>query len=104
MFNCLPNSAWADWNSAEVAVQPGKLVEHPNQSQLNPGLRADESPCRRDFSASISLLSLNRISLELPDPCTTKNHVALATARAEVEVKLDGGKVKAKVSDKDRQG
>ena len=38
--------------------------------------------------------NFNRISLELPDPCTTKNHVALATARAEVEVRLDGGKVK----------
>ena len=23
----------------------GKMVEHPNQSQPNPGLRADESPC-----------------------------------------------------------
>ena len=46
MFHCLPNSAWADWNLAEAAVQLGKMVEHPNQSQPNPGLRADESPCR----------------------------------------------------------
>ena len=35
----------------------------------------------------------------MPDPCTTKNHVALATARAEVEVRLDGGKVKANFGD-----
>ena len=42
---------------------------------------------------------IHRISLELPDPCTTKNHVALATARAEVEVKLDGGKVKVKADE-----
>ena len=45
MFHCLPNSVWADWNLAAVAVQLGKMVEHPNQSQPNPGLRADESPC-----------------------------------------------------------
>ena len=43
MFHCLPNSAWADWNFAEVAVQLGKMLEHPNQSQPNPGLRAHES-------------------------------------------------------------
>ena len=47
MFHFLPSSAWADWNLAEVAVQLGKIVEHPNQSQPNPGLRADESPCTR---------------------------------------------------------
>ena len=45
MFHHLPNSAWADWNLAEVAVQLGKMVEHPSQSQPNPGLMADESPC-----------------------------------------------------------
>ena len=42
VFHCLPNSAWADWN---VAVQLGKMVEHPNHSQPNPGPGADESPC-----------------------------------------------------------
>ena len=31
---------------AEVAVQLRKMVEHPNQSQPNSGLRADESLCR----------------------------------------------------------
>ena len=38
-------SAWAEGNLAEAALQLGKMVEHPNQSQPNPGLRADESPC-----------------------------------------------------------
>ena len=52
MFHCLPNSAWADWNLAEVAVQLGKMVEHPNQSQPNPGLRADESPCISKWTKS----------------------------------------------------
>ena len=60
--------------------------------------KADSGPC-----LSISKVKhsspLYRISLELPDPCTTKNHVALATARAEVEVRLDGGKVKANFDD-----
>ena len=46
MFLCLPNSAWADRNLAEVAVQLGNMVEPPSQSQPNPGLRADESPCK----------------------------------------------------------
>ena len=45
MFHYLPNSARADWNLAEVAVQLCKMVEHQNQSQPNPGLRADESLC-----------------------------------------------------------
>ena len=30
---------------AEAAGQLGKMVEHPNPSQSNPGLRADETPC-----------------------------------------------------------
>ena len=38
MFHCLPNSAWAVGNLAEAA---GQDDEHPNQSQLNPGPRAD---------------------------------------------------------------
>ena len=41
MFHHLPNSAWADWNLAEVAVQLGNMVEPPNQSQPNPSLRAE---------------------------------------------------------------
>ena len=43
------SSAWANGNLAEAAVQLGKKVEHPNHSQPNPGLRADESPCRKPF-------------------------------------------------------
>ena len=49
MFHCLPNSARADENLAEVAVQLGKMVEHLNHRQSNPGLRADESPCTNYF-------------------------------------------------------
>ena len=45
-LNCLPDSAWADGNLAEVAGQLGKMVvEHPYQSQPNPGLRADGTLC-----------------------------------------------------------
>ena len=54
MFHCLPSSDWADGNWAEVAVQLGKMVEHPNQSQPNPGLRADESPCTIVSSLQVS--------------------------------------------------
>ena len=45
MFNCLPDSAWDNGNLAEAARQLGKMVEHLIQSQLNPGLRADGTPC-----------------------------------------------------------
>ena len=40
--NSLPNSVWANGIWAEVARQRGKMVEHPNKSQPNPGLQ----PCR----------------------------------------------------------
>ena len=46
MFHCLPDSAWADGNLAEGAVQLGKMVEHPNQSQINPGAQVDVTPIR----------------------------------------------------------
>ena len=39
MFHRLPNTVWADGNLAEVAVKLGNMGEHPNQCQLNPGLR-----------------------------------------------------------------
>ena len=48
MFHCLPDSAWVDGNLVEVARQRGKMVEHPNQSQPNQGLRADGTPCIKD--------------------------------------------------------
>ena len=38
LFHCLPNSALAGGNLAEVAWQGGKAVEHSNHSQPNPGL------------------------------------------------------------------
>ena len=47
VFHCLPNSAWADGNLAELAGQQGKMVEHPNQSQPNPGPRPPNSPCSK---------------------------------------------------------
>ena len=44
VFHCLPNSAWAGGGSLGVAGQMGKMVEHPNQSQPNPGPRAERTP------------------------------------------------------------
>ena len=41
----MPNSARADGNLAEAAGQLGKMVEHRNQSQPNPGLRSLGTPC-----------------------------------------------------------
>ena len=41
MFHCLPNSDRADGNLTEAARQIGKMVEHPNQIQPNPGPRED---------------------------------------------------------------
>ena len=38
-------TAWADGNLPELARQLDKMVEHPDQSQPNPGLRPPESPC-----------------------------------------------------------
>ena len=38
VLHCLPDSAWADGNLAEAAGELGKMVEHRNQSQPNPGL------------------------------------------------------------------
>ena len=35
-FTVMPVSAWADMSLAESARQLGKMVEHPNQSQVNP--------------------------------------------------------------------
>ena len=48
MFHCLPNSAWASENLAELARQPGK-TELPNQSQLNPSPRPPAPPCRLSY-------------------------------------------------------
>ena len=45
----LPNSAWGDGNLAEVAGQLVKIVEHPNQSDPNPGPQADRTPCSSIF-------------------------------------------------------
>ena len=45
VFHYLPDSAWADGNLAEAAGQLGKMVEHRNLSQPNPGLRSLGTPC-----------------------------------------------------------
>ena len=45
-FPRLPNSARGDRNLAEVAGQLGKMVELPNQNQLNLGLQPIGTPCR----------------------------------------------------------
>ena len=44
MFCCPPHSSWTDRNLAEAAGHLGKVVEQPNQSQPNPGARADGTP------------------------------------------------------------
>ena len=41
MFHPPPGSAWAGGKLAELAGQLGNMVEHPNQSQPNPGPQAD---------------------------------------------------------------
>ena len=48
-FECFANSAWADGNLAEAAGQMGKMVEHPNQNQPNPGPQADGTPCTNSY-------------------------------------------------------
>ena len=45
MFHSLADSAWSGRNLAVAAGQLGKMVEHTNQSQHNPGPRADGTPC-----------------------------------------------------------
>ena len=45
MFHCLPDSAWSNGNMAVAARQLDMMVEHVNQSQPNPGPRADGTPC-----------------------------------------------------------
>ena len=37
-LNCLPDFAWVDDNLAGLAGHLGNMVEHPNQSQPNPGI------------------------------------------------------------------
>ena len=45
MFHFLPDSALADVNLAEAAGQLGKMVDHRNHSQPNPGLSSLGTPC-----------------------------------------------------------
>ena len=45
MFQCLPDSAGANGDLAELAGQLGKMMEHLNQSEPNPGPRPPVSPC-----------------------------------------------------------
>ena len=76
----MPNSAWADGNSAEAAGQLGKKVEHPNQSQPNPGPRADGTPCTYPES--------------LLEPPVVRDVLALRHPTVDVEVDLLHGVVR----------
>lgn len=40
-----PNLPWLMRHLAEAAGHLGKMVGHPNKRLLNPGLRADKTPC-----------------------------------------------------------
>ena len=44
-FRCLPDAAGTDGILAELAEQPGKMVNISNLSQPNPSLQADGTPC-----------------------------------------------------------
>ena len=44
-FHCLPGTAWAYENLAEVPGQLDKMVEQTSESQPNPGARADGTTC-----------------------------------------------------------
>ena len=41
----VPDSTWVHGSLSEVAGQLGKMMEHSNQSQLNPVARADGTSC-----------------------------------------------------------
>ena len=65
IFISLPGSAWADGSLAELAGQLGNLMEHPNQSQPNPGERPPESPCNlRHTSLRLQLKAEQNVDLQ----------------------------------------
>ena len=47
IVHCLSDSTWADGTLAEEAGKLGTMMEHPNQSQRNPGARAHRTPSRQ---------------------------------------------------------
>ena len=72
VYPLLACSALADRNSAEVADKLSQMVEHTNKRQLNPGARADETPCIvhvlqmslvTDVVANMSIIWLGQICL-----------------------------------------
>ena len=74
MFHHLPNFAWADGNLAEAAGQLGKMGEHRNPSQPNPGLRGHGTPCINNIGVSLPVGRLRvgrqqmpRFPLEIQD-------------------------------------
>ena len=77
---------WADGKLAERAEQVGKKVEHPNQSQLNLGLRADESPC----SLIGHLFSGGQHVLQLVDQGSLQKSGAAEPTPRSVKVLQDG--------------
>ena len=52
MFHCLTDSDWADGNWAKVAVQLGRMMEHPNPSQPNQGPRPSAPPYTSEQKAN----------------------------------------------------
>ena len=50
----LSGSVWADGSLAELAGQLGKMMDHPNQSQSNPGQATTRRTCRK-VSTHISI-------------------------------------------------
>ena len=46
-------------NFAEAAGQMGKMVEHPNLSEPNPGPRPDESSCTERMEIDVKLIPVS---------------------------------------------
>ena len=79
MFHCQSNSARADGNLAEAAGQLGKMMEHSNQSQPNPGAQADGTPCICVSPLSCFLLSLTMTLVSIPEAVYTMAFGGVAT-------------------------
>ena len=95
MFHCLPDSAGANGNLAEA---DGQLMKHPNQSQPNPGLRADGTPCiestksRRKLFSKVSSL-LHDVEPAEHDHGVGKHEDVAGREEADVDVEVGQGNV-----------
>ena len=54
------------WELAEVAGQLDRMGEHPNQSQPNPGAKADGTPCSLFLQITSARGTLNEVCRQLP--------------------------------------